>query len=186
MGGITLGWNYDVDGAMPFQIDLIDLPTSTFPPLDPVVTPDGVAITVSLLMPTDVELVSQISFVPTDSMNGKVINCGGLTSGDTLVRPERVTLHGKVSLCAVCYQVARFVTGVVANVSYLKTFQWKFHTSFSVPLPLVIQSANMFLPAKQFLTKKRGQECCQSLLTLSQGIQYQPLPSWATLMPHPL
>ncbi len=105
-GGIILIWNYDdVDGAMPFQIALIDISTKRFPPPDPVVAPNGVAITVSLLMPTDVELVSQISFVPTDSVNGKVIECGGLNRVGIVVPAERVTLHGKVSLCAVCYQV---------------------------------------------------------------------------------
>ncbi len=104
-GGVTLRWNYDVDGAMPFRIATIEIPTNRFPPPDPVVTPDGVAITVSLLMPTDVELVSQISFVPTDSVNGNVISCGGFTGAGRVVPFESVTLHGKVSLCAVCYQV---------------------------------------------------------------------------------
>ncbi len=104
-GGIILIWNYDFDGAMKFEIALINIPTKRFPPPDPVVTPDGVAIIVSLLMPTDIELVSQISFVPTDSMNGKVIECGGLNRVGIVVPAESVILHGKISLCAVCYQV---------------------------------------------------------------------------------
>ncbi len=100
-GGITLIWNYDADGTMPFQLAIIDLQRNPLPPPDPVVTPDGVAITVSLLMPTDLQLVSQISFVATDSVNGTEISCSGLTPG-TVVPAESVTLHvlnGKDFLC---------------------------------------------------------------------------------------
>ncbi len=92
-GGTTLIWNYDPDGTMPFQLSIINLATDTFPPPDPVVTPAGVAITVSLLMPTDLQLVSQISFVATDSVNGDTISCGGLTRAGTVVPPESVTLQ---------------------------------------------------------------------------------------------
>ncbi len=79
---------------MPSSIATIDLQRNPLPPADPVVTPDGVAITVSLLMPTDLQLVSQISFVATDSVNGAEIGCGGgLTRAGTVVPPESVTLQ---------------------------------------------------------------------------------------------
>ncbi len=92
-GGTVLIWNYDADGTMPVQLAIINLGTNTLAPADPVVTPDGVAITVSLLMPTDLQLVSQISFVATDSVNGAEIVCTGVTRAGTLVPDESVTLQ---------------------------------------------------------------------------------------------
>ena len=83
-GGITLQWIYN---AMQF---VTIRPPSSIPPSDPIPV-DGVEFTVSLLSNTGSDLVSEISFEVSSSINGGVLRCSGLNAA--AVESREVTLQ---------------------------------------------------------------------------------------------
>ena len=90
-GGITLQWIYNF-----MVIDTIRLPSS-IPPSDPIpVLVDGVEFTVSLLSNTGSDLVSEISFEVSSSINGGVLRCSGVNA--TAVGSSEVTLQEENSV----------------------------------------------------------------------------------------
>ena len=83
-GGIILQWIYN---AMQF---VTISPPSSIPSSDPIPV-DGVEFTVSLLSNTGSDLVSEISFEVSSSINGGVLRCSGLNA--TAVGSSEVTLQ---------------------------------------------------------------------------------------------
>ena len=88
-GGITLQWIYN---SMVF---VTISPPNSIPPSDPIPV-DGVEFTVSLLSSTGSELVSEISFEVSSSINGGVLRCSGLNA--TAVGSSQVTLQEENSV----------------------------------------------------------------------------------------
>ena len=71
-GGITLQWIYN---SMPFAT----ISGTSVPSSDPIPV-DGVEFTVSLLSNSGSDLVSEISFEVSSSINGGVLRCSGLNA----------------------------------------------------------------------------------------------------------
>ena len=82
-GGITLQWIYN---SMVF----VTISGTLVPSSDPIPV-DGVEFTVSLLSNTGSDLVSEISFEVSSSINGGVLRCSGLNA--TAVGSREVTLQ---------------------------------------------------------------------------------------------
>ena len=82
-GGITLQWIYNsmVIGTI--------RPPSSIPSSDPILV-NGVEFTVSLLSNTGSDLVSEISFEMSSSINGGILRCSGRNA--TAVGTSEVTL----------------------------------------------------------------------------------------------
>ena len=77
-GGNLLVWTYDRDRFITIEPVLAPLP-------DPVVRiSDTIAFTVSLLMPTSLHLVSLISFIASERMNGMRLRCDGATATEAV------------------------------------------------------------------------------------------------------
>ena len=88
-GGITLQWIYNL-----MVIGTIRPPNS-IPSSDPIPV-DGVEFTVSLLSNTGSDLVSEISFEVSSSINGGVLICSGLNA--TAAESIAVTLQEENSV----------------------------------------------------------------------------------------
>ena len=88
-GGISLQWLYNsiVIGTI--------RPPNSIPPSDPIPV-GGVEFTVSLLYNTGSDLVSEISFEVSSSINGGVLRCSGLNA--TAVGSREVTLQEENSV----------------------------------------------------------------------------------------
>ena len=87
-GGIVLQWIYN---SMLF----ITISGTTVPSSDPILV-DGVEFTVSLLSNTGSNLVSEISFEVSSSINGGVLRCSGANA--TAVGSSEVTLQEENSV----------------------------------------------------------------------------------------
>ena len=83
-GGSSLQWIYNS------YIVFGSVRGFLFPPSDPILV-DGVEFTVSLLPNTGSDLVSEISFVVSSSINGGVLSCSGFAT--TVVESREVTLQ---------------------------------------------------------------------------------------------
>ena len=80
-----MNWDYIV-GERAGRIATIIPSLGSFPPDDPVEVL-GVEFTVSLLMPTSPHFVSQISFVASEMMNGRILACSaGTSSGSVTIQ----------------------------------------------------------------------------------------------------
>ena len=88
-GGISLQWAYN---SIPF---VTISPPNSIPSSDPILV-DGVEFTVSLLSNTGSDLVSEISFEVSSSINGGVLRCSGLNA--TAVGSREVTLQEENSV----------------------------------------------------------------------------------------
>ena len=88
-GGISLQWIYNsiVIGTI--------RPPNSIPSSDPIPV-DGVEFTVSLLSNTGSDLVSEISFEVSSSINGGVLRCSGLNG--TAVGSREITLQEENSV----------------------------------------------------------------------------------------
>ena len=71
-GGISLQWLYN---SMPF----VTIQGTSVPSSDPIPV-DGIEFTVSLLSNTGSDLVSEISFEVSSSINGGVLTCSGVNA----------------------------------------------------------------------------------------------------------
>ena len=87
-GGISLSWIYN---SMQFASIL----GTSAPSSDPIPV-DGVEFTVSLLSNTDSDLVSEISFEVSSSINGGVLRCSGVNS--TTAESREVSLQEENSV----------------------------------------------------------------------------------------
>ena len=88
-GGITLQWIYNL-------MVFVNIRTpDSIPPSDPIPV-DGVEFTVSLLSNTGSDLVSEISFEVSSSINGRVLRCSGFDG--TAVGSSEVTLQEESSV----------------------------------------------------------------------------------------
>ena len=87
-GGIVLQWIYN---SMLF----INIQGTLVPSSDPILV-DGVEFTVSLLSNTGSNLVSEISFEVSSSINGGVLRCSGANA--TAVGSSEVTLQEENSV----------------------------------------------------------------------------------------
>ena len=88
-GGITLQW---INNSMVF---VTIRPPNSIPSSDPIPV-DGFEFTVSLLSNTGSDLVSEISFEVSSSINGGVLGCSGLNA--TAVGSSEVTLQEENSV----------------------------------------------------------------------------------------
>ena len=87
-GGITLQWIYN-------SMQFANIRGSSVPSSDPIPV-DGVEFTVSLLSNTGSDLVSEISFEVSSSINGGVLRCSGVNA--TAVGSREVTLQEENSV----------------------------------------------------------------------------------------
>ena len=87
-GGISLSWIYN-------SIQFATILGFSVPSSDPILV-DGVEFTVSLLSNTGSDLVSEISFEVSSSINGGVLRCSGLNA--TAVGSREVTLQEENSV----------------------------------------------------------------------------------------
>ena len=87
-GGITLQWIYN-------SMEIFTIQGTSVPSSDPIPV-DGVEFTVSLLSNTGSDLVSEISFEVSSSINGGVLRCSGLNA--TAVGSSEVTLQEENSV----------------------------------------------------------------------------------------
>ena len=92
-GGITLQWIYN-------SMQFANIRGFSVPPSDPIPV-DGVEFTVSLLSNTGSDLVSEISFEVSSSINGGVLRCSGLNA--TAVGSSEVTLQEENCGCELNY-----------------------------------------------------------------------------------
>ena len=88
-GGITLQWIYN---SMVF---VTIRPPNSIPSSDPIPV-DGVEFTVSLLSNIGSDLVSEISFEVSSSINGRVLRCAGVNA--TTAESREVTLQEENSV----------------------------------------------------------------------------------------
>ena len=99
--GTTLIWTYDSN-----DVSTIIPSTATFPPDDPVMV-GGVAFTVSLVSTTP-DLVSEISFVVSSIINGRVLRCSGVDASGVVGRSvtlQEDTVLGEYSIAALKKQI---------------------------------------------------------------------------------
>ena len=82
-GGITLSWIYN-------SMQFVTISGTSVPSSDPIPV-DGVEFTVSLLSNTGSDIVSEISFEVSSSINGGVLRCSGLNA--TAAESSEVTLQ---------------------------------------------------------------------------------------------
>ena len=87
-GGITLQWIYN-------SMEIFTIQGTSVPSSDPIPV-EGVEFTVSLLSNTGSDLVSEISFEVSSSINGGVLRCAGLNA--TAVVNSEVTLQKEDSV----------------------------------------------------------------------------------------
>ena len=87
-GGIILQWIYK-------SLQITSILSSSVPSYDPIPV-DGVEFTVSLLSSTGSDLVSEISFEVSSSINGGVLRCSGANA--TAVGSSQVTLQEENSV----------------------------------------------------------------------------------------
>ena len=87
-GGISLQWIYN-------SVQFANIRGTLVPSSDPIPV-DGVEFTVSLLSNTGSDLVSEISFEVSSSINGGVLRCSGLNA--TAVGSSEVTLQEENSV----------------------------------------------------------------------------------------
>ena len=100
-GGTTLRWTYGSN-----DVSTIRPSTATFPPDDPVIV-GGVAFTVSLVSITP-DLISEISFVVSSTISGRVLRCSGVTGTGVVGRSvtlQEDTVVGEYSLAALKKQI---------------------------------------------------------------------------------
>ena len=88
-GGISLQWIYNS------MVIVTIRPPSSIPPSDPIPV-DGVEFIVSLLSNTGSDLVSEISFEVSSSINCGVLRCSGVNA--TAVGSSEVTLQEENSV----------------------------------------------------------------------------------------
>ena len=87
-GGISLQWIYN-------SVQITSILSSSVPSSDPIPV-DGVEFTVSLLSKTGSDLVSEISFEVSSSINGGVLRCSGVNA--TAVESREVSLQEENSV----------------------------------------------------------------------------------------
>ena len=87
-GGISLQWIYN-------SVVIVTISGTLVPSFDPILV-NGVEFTVSLLSNTGSDLVSEISFEVSSSINGGVLRCSGANA--TAVGSSEVTLQEENSV----------------------------------------------------------------------------------------